>query len=54
MTQPIQFAGETKSNAARQIIADQEPAALRTFTPSKAVFAQTARYKQWSPEGPKH
>ncbi len=53
MTQPIQFAGETKSNAARQIIADQEPIALRTFTPSQAVFAKSAGSYHWTPEGRK-
>eukprot|EP00456_Euglypha_rotunda_P089644 TRINITY_DN929_c0_g1_i2.p1 TRINITY_DN929_c0_g1~~TRINITY_DN929_c0_g1_i2.p1 ORF type:complete len:464 (-),score=115.00 TRINITY_DN929_c0_g1_i2:1263-2654(-) len=53
MTQPIQFAGETKSNAARQIIADQEPLALRTFTPSQAVFAKSAGPYHWTPEGRK-
>ena len=45
MTQPIQFAGETKSNAVRQVVAEREPLALRTFTPSQAVFA-----KLWADE----
>ena len=53
MTQPIQFAGETRSNAVRQIIAEREPLALRTFTPSQAVFAKSAGVYHWTPEGRK-
>lgn len=53
MTQPIQFAGENKSNAVRQIIAEHEPQALRTFTPSQAVFAKSAGVYHWTPEGRK-
>ena len=53
MTQPIQFAGETKSNAVRQIVAEREPLALRTFTPSQAVFAKSAGVYHWTPEGRK-
>ena len=47
----IQFTGETRSNAVRQIIAEHEPAALRTFTPSQAVFAKSAGVFHWTPEG---
>ena len=53
MTQPIQFAGETKSNAIRQVVAEREPLALRTFTPSQAVFAKSAGVYHWTPEGRK-
>ena len=53
MTQPIQFAGETKSNAVRQVVAEREPLALRTFTPSQAVFAKSAGVYHWTPEGRK-
>ena len=53
MTQPIQFVGETKSNAVRQIVAEREPLALRTFTPSQAVFAKSAGVYHWTPEGRK-
>ena len=53
MTQPIQFAGETRSNAVRQIVAEREPLALRTFTPSQAVFAKSAGVYHWTPEGRK-
>ena len=51
MTHPIEFAGEDRSNAARQIVAQYEPAALRTFTPSQAVFAKSAGVFHWTPEG---
>ena len=51
MTHPIEFAGETRSNAARQLIFQFEPAALRTFTPSQAVFAKSAGVFHWTPEG---
>lgn len=50
---PIQFAGEPKSNAVRQIIAEREPLALRTYTPSQAVFAKSAGVFHWTPEGRK-
>ena len=53
MIQPIQFAGETKSNAIRQVVAEREPLALRTFTPSQAVFAKSAGVYHWTPEGRK-
>ena len=53
MTHPIEFAGECRSNAARQIVAQYEPAALRTFTPSQAVFAKSAGVFHWTPEGRK-
>ena len=53
MTQAIQFAGEPKSNAARQIVAEREPLSLRTFTPSQAVFAKSAGIYHWTPEGRK-
>lgn len=51
MTNPIQFAGEARSNAAREIVAQHEPLALRTFTPSQAVFAKSAGVFHWTPEG---
>ena len=51
MTHPIAFAGETRSNAVRQIVAQSEPAALRTYTPSQAVFAKSAGVFHWTPEG---
>ena len=51
MKQSIEFIGEDRSNAVRQIIAQCEPAALRTFTPSQAVFSKSAGVFHWTPEG---
>ena len=51
MTNPIQFPGEDRSNAAREIIGTREPVALRTFTPSQAVLARSAGIFHWTPEG---
>src|SRR5689334_18908882 len=51
MTKPIQFAGEARSNAVRQVVAQHEPAALRTFTPSQAVFAKSSGVFHFTPEG---
>jgi 4-aminobutyrate aminotransferase-like enzyme len=51
MSHPIEFTGEARSNAARQIVANHEPIALRTFTPSQAVFAKSAGVFHWTPEG---
>ncbi len=51
MTSPIQFPGEDRSNAAREVIGTQEPLALRTFTPSQAVLARSAGVFHWTPEG---
>src|SRR5215212_7361319 len=51
MTDAIHFPGEKASNAARDVIARQEPAALRTFTPSQAVLAKSAGVFHWTPEG---
>ena len=53
MTQPIQFAGEAKSNAIREVVARREALALRTFTPSQAVFEKSAGVYHWTPEGRK-
>src|SRR5215212_400426 len=51
MTDAIHFPGEKASNAARDVIARQEPVALRTFTPSQAVLAKSAGVFHWTPEG---
>lgn len=53
MPQPIQFAGEARSNAARAVVAESEPQALRTFTPTQAVFAKSAGIFHFTPEGRK-
>jgi 4-aminobutyrate aminotransferase-like enzyme len=50
MPNAIQFPNETRSNAARQVVADREALALRTFTPSQAVLAKSAGVFHWTPE----
>lgn len=47
----VQFPAEDRSNEARQIVACHEPKALRTFTPSQAVLAESAGCFHWTPEG---
>lgn len=49
--QPIAFPGEERSNAARRVINETEPYAMRTFTPSQAVFGKSAGAFHWTPEG---
>lgn len=51
MASPIAYPGEDRSNAARKVVADQEPLALRTFTPTQAVLAKSAGVFHWTPEG---
>jgi len=51
MSSPICFPGEDQSNAVRRTIAQQEPQALRTFTPSQLVLARSAGVFHWTPEG---
>lgn len=51
MTEPIQFPHEDQSNAVRKVITEQEPVALRTFTPSQAVLAKSAGVFHWTAEG---
>ena len=50
---PIQHFGEDKSNDLRRRLAQTEPIALRTFTPSLAVLAKSAGSYHWTPEGRK-
>src|SRR5712691_6206101 len=47
----VSFPGEERSNAIRRLIAQLEPRALRTFTPSQAVLARSAGVFHWTPEG---
>jgi len=47
----VQHRGEERSNALRRRIAQVEPKALRTFTPSLAVIARSAGCYHWTPEG---
>ncbi len=51
MTSSIQFPNEERSNAARRTVAEKEPLAQRTYTPSQAVFAKSAGPFHWTPEG---
>ncbi|MEX0716042.1 MAG: aspartate aminotransferase family protein [Planctomycetaceae bacterium] len=51
MPASIHFPAEEQSNAVRQVIAECEPVALRTFTPSQAVLARSAGCFHWTPEG---
>ena len=51
MTPSIQFPNEEPSNAARRTVAEKEPLAQRTYTPSQAVFAKSAGPFHWTPEG---
>jgi 4-aminobutyrate aminotransferase-like enzyme len=53
MTEPIKFSGEERSNAARTVIATKEPVALRTFTPSQAVFTKSAGVFHYTADGRK-
>ncbi|HVU87634.1 MAG TPA: aspartate aminotransferase family protein [Pirellulales bacterium] len=47
----IEHRGEERSNAVRRRVAQVEPAALRTFTPTLAVIDRSAGSYHWTPEG---
>ena len=51
--QPIQFDGEATSNDVRAKILQQEPFAIRTFTPSQCVISHSAGSYHFTPEGRK-
>src|SRR5713101_4332064 len=51
MNTPLHHPHETLSNAARDQAARFEPKALRTYTPTQAVLAQSAGIYHWTPEG---
>lgn len=51
MTKPIHFPNEERSNTVRRVVADREPIALRTYTPTQAVLAKSAGSFHWTPEG---
>lgn len=51
MTEAIRFDAEEGSNAVREKVAQAEPKAMRTFTPSQAVLAKSAGCFHWTPEG---
>lgn len=48
---PIGHRSEERSNDIRRRLAEVEPHALRTFTPSLAVLAKSAGSYHWTPEG---
>ncbi len=50
---PIQFDGEEQSNEVRANILQQEPFAIRTFTPSQCVISHSAGSYHYTPEGRK-
>ena len=47
----IHFPDEAASNTVRESIARREPVSLRTYTPSQAVFAESAGVYHFTPEG---
>ena len=49
----IHHPGEPKSNEARDLIAEREPLALRTYTPSQLVISRSAGAFHWSADGRK-
>jgi 4-aminobutyrate aminotransferase-like enzyme len=51
MTTFLHHRDETCSNAVRDQIAQYEPKALRTYTPTQAVLARSAGVFHWTPEG---
>ncbi|MEZ6056882.1 MAG: aspartate aminotransferase family protein [Planctomycetaceae bacterium] len=51
MTTPIRFPHEDLSNANREVLDRLEPVALRTFTPSKALFSKSYGVFHETPEG---
>ncbi len=51
MTSPLHHAQEPASNAVRDAVAQVEPRALRTFTPTQAVVASSAGVFHWTSEG---
>lgn len=51
MPTTIHFPAEDRSNTVRDTIANKEPIALRTFTPSQAVLTKSAGVFHWTSEG---
>ncbi|MEO8521951.1 MAG: aminotransferase class III-fold pyridoxal phosphate-dependent enzyme [Acidobacteriota bacterium] len=47
----IQHAGEDRSNEVRRTIAEREPVALRTYTPSQIAIARSAGAFHWTVDG---
>lgn len=53
MAEPIRHPGEPKSNEARSLIHEREPASLRTYTPTQLVITRSSGVFHWSAEGRK-
>jgi 4-aminobutyrate aminotransferase-like enzyme len=51
MTAPLHHPHEPTSNATRDLVVRCEPRALRTYTPTQAVFSHSAGVFHWTPEG---
>ena len=51
LSQPIHHVGEDQSNQIRELSHKTEPRALRTYTPTQAVFSHSAGVYHWTPEG---
>src|SRR5436309_5154784 len=51
MTQPIHHTDEAQGNEVRDALTRTEPKALRTFTPTQAVIAQSAGVYHWTADG---
>jgi 4-aminobutyrate aminotransferase-like enzyme len=51
MSNAIHVPDEASSNAQRDVVAQYEPRAQRTYTPSQAVLARSAGIYHWTPEG---
>jgi 4-aminobutyrate aminotransferase-like enzyme len=51
MTPPLHHPDESRSNDLRDQVAEYEPRALRTYTPTQAVLARSAGVFHWTPEG---
>jgi 4-aminobutyrate aminotransferase-like enzyme len=49
--EPIAFPNEPQSNARRSTLTQHEPVALRTLTPSQAVFSRSAGVYHWTADG---
>ncbi len=49
----IRHPGEPKSNELRELIAEKEPLALRTYTPSQLVISKSAGVFHWTADGRK-
>jgi 4-aminobutyrate aminotransferase-like enzyme len=51
MNQGLHHVGENQSNASRDDIAQFEPRALRTYTPTQAILDHSSGVFHWTPEG---